>query len=405
MLQKIWTYSKWFGTQVWQQFVERDCLSNAASLTYTTLFAVVPLMTVTYWILSAFSDFSSVGESIQSFIFSNFVPQSSAVIKEQLVKFSAQAGQLTGFSVAFLVVTAFMMLVTIEKSFNLIWHVLEPRKGLQRFLLYWGVMTFGPPLLVAGTLISSYLISLPLVTGLDTFGLKETLLSYMPVIFSTAAFTVLYYAVPNTRVPFKHALLGGFITMILFEQAKNIFTLIVAKSNLAIIYGAFAAAPLFLSWLYLVWALVLIGAILVRTFSMKPEANESQQHPPLIQCLLLLQNLHAAHMTGKALSESELLDGIVISQSRRDQIFEVLENMRIIGLAEDESLILGRNLRSVSLWSLYQKLPEGMDLEALESVDELPRILPRLKEFVRVGVERLSVSIEDLFSQPGEVSH
>ena len=177
-----------------------------------------------------------------------------------------------------------MMLVTIEKSFNLIWHVLEPRKGLQRFLLYWGVMTFGPPLLVAGTLISSYLISLPLVTGLDTFGLKETLLSYMPVIFSTAAFTVLYYAVPNTRVPFKHALLGGFITMILFEQAKNIFTLIVAKSNLAIIYGAFAAAPLFLSWLYLVWALVLIGAILVRTFSMKPEANESQQHPPLIQC-------------------------------------------------------------------------------------------------------------------------
>ena len=79
--------------------------------------------------------------------------------------------------------------------------------------------------------------------------------------------------------------------------------------------------------------------------------------------------------------------------------------MRIIGLAEDESLILGRNLRSVSLWSLYQKLPEGMDLEALESVDELPRILPRLKEFVRVGVERLSVSIEDLFSQPGEVSH
>ena len=404
MLEKIWAYSKWFASQLWQQFVERDCLSNAASLTYTTLFAVVPLMTVAYATLSAISDFSSIGETIQSFIFSNFVPQSSAIIQDQLTKFSAQARQLTGFSGVFLVVTAFLMLVTIEKAFNLIWHVTEPRKGLQRFLLYWGVMTFGLPLLAAGVSISSYLFSLPLITGLDTFGLKETLLSYTPVLFTIAAFTLLYYAVPNTRVPFRHALLGGFLTMLMFELAKQLFGLIVAKSNLAIIYGAFAAVPLFLSWLYLVWALVLIGAIVVRTLSLKPEADEAQQQPALIQCLLILRNLHTAHMQGSSLTEPELLENLVISDKRKDRIFSVLQSLKVLGMTEDERLALSRSLRSISLWMLYQKLPEGLEPDTLARVDDLPQIIDRLKAFVSFGVDRLSVSLEELFNVTAEVS-
>ena len=72
MLGNLWAWARWFLGELVQQFVQRDCLSRAASLTYTTLFAVVPFMTVTYIILSTFSDLSVVGESIKSFIFTNF---------------------------------------------------------------------------------------------------------------------------------------------------------------------------------------------------------------------------------------------------------------------------------------------------------------------------------------------
>ena len=136
---------RWFGRQIGRQFLELGLMQSAGALTYTTLFAVVPLMTVAYTMMSVLPAFSGVGEQVQEFIFRNFVPESSSLVKETLTEFSSQARQLTFFGIAFLVVTAFMMLVTIEKSFNVIWHVAEPRRGLQRFLVYWGVLTVGRP--------------------------------------------------------------------------------------------------------------------------------------------------------------------------------------------------------------------------------------------------------------------
>src|SRR4029453_2317168 len=94
------------------------------------------------------------------------------------------------------------MLVTIEGAFNEIWQVAEARSGMQRLLTYWGVLTFGPPLVVAGLLVSSYLFSLPVVSNIDTHGLRQTMLGYLPPLLSAAGFTVLFFAVPNCRVNF-----------------------------------------------------------------------------------------------------------------------------------------------------------------------------------------------------------
>ena len=80
------------------------------------------------------------------------------------------------------------MIVTIEKTFNVIWQVPVQRKGLQRFLLYWGVLTFGPPLLVGSLIVSSYLLYLPFVSGLDTYGIRESLLAYIPIASEAAVF-------------------------------------------------------------------------------------------------------------------------------------------------------------------------------------------------------------------------
>ncbi|MCP4450860.1 MAG: YihY family inner membrane protein, partial [Planctomycetes bacterium] len=191
-----------------RQFLDHDCPARAGALTYTTLFAVVPMMTVAYAMLSILPAYDGVADRIESFIFQNFVPTSSTMVQEYLSEFSQRARGLSVMGFGFLFVTTFMLLVTIEGTFNTIWQVAEPRKGMQRILVYWGVMSMGPPMILSGILISFYLTSLPLLTGLDVFGLGTLLLSYMPLILTCFGFMVLYFAVPNTQVKLRHAFVG-----------------------------------------------------------------------------------------------------------------------------------------------------------------------------------------------------
>uniref|UniRef100_UPI0035650DEE YihY family inner membrane protein n=2 Tax=unclassified Pseudomonas TaxID=196821 RepID=UPI0035650DEE len=127
-----------------QRFLADRGANNAAALTYTTLFAVVPMMTVTFAMLSAVPAFQGTGEQIQAFIFRNFVPSAGEMVQEYLRNFTAQARQLTWIGVVVLAVTAFLMLLTIEKAFNTIWRVRQPRRGASSFLLYWAILSLGP---------------------------------------------------------------------------------------------------------------------------------------------------------------------------------------------------------------------------------------------------------------------
>lgn len=129
------------------RFVTDKAPNSAAALTYTTLFAVVPMMTVMFSMLSLIPAFHGMGESIQTFIFRNFVPSAGEAVETYLKSFTTQARHLTWVGVVFLAVTAFTMLVTIEKAFNEIWRVRQPRRGVGRFLLYWAILSLGPLLL------------------------------------------------------------------------------------------------------------------------------------------------------------------------------------------------------------------------------------------------------------------
>ncbi|MCP4467745.1 MAG: YihY family inner membrane protein, partial [Halieaceae bacterium] len=112
------------------------CSQNAAALTYMSLFALVPLLTVLYTMASAIPAFQGAENQMQTLLFKHMVPQSSAEIEGYLEKFSQQAKNLTGPGVAFLLVTAVLMLRNIEKAFNLIWRARENRSPLSSFLLY-----------------------------------------------------------------------------------------------------------------------------------------------------------------------------------------------------------------------------------------------------------------------------
>jgi membrane protein len=402
MLANVVVEFRWFGRQIVAQFGAHGLLDSAASLTYTTLFAVVPLMTVSYTILSMFPDFSTMGQQIQAFVFQNFVPASSAVIQERLEDFSRQARELTVAGFAFLLVTAFMMLVTMEKAFNEIWQVAEPRRGMHRFFVYWAVMTGGPPLVVAGLLISSYLISLPLITNEDTAVARQALLGWLPVLFSFIGFTVLFFGVPNCRVRFRDAIVGGLLTTLFFEGAKRFFTTIIGSANMQLVYGTFAAVPLFLTWVYLVWILILSGAIVVRTLGIERDDVVSDGAPMLVQTVRLLAFLRRAHLDGRPITRTDLNDAVKLSGAERDEVLTVLGEFKLVTSGTGDQLLLGRDLRGISLLELYRRLPHGLDADKLASVHDLPRLIAPLLENARYGESHLDIDLDSILKEDEE---
>src|SRR5690606_16949890 len=136
----------------------------------------------------------------------------------------SQARKLSVLGAIILIVTSYLMLANIEKIFNRIWGTLGNRRGLSGFLVYWGVLSFGPLLVGIGLLMHTYLLSFQMmVDSVDSLGLTAQLLKYLPWILTWMAFTLLFIAVPNCKVVFRYALVGGLVTTVLFQLIKGIF--------------------------------------------------------------------------------------------------------------------------------------------------------------------------------------
>lgn len=263
VLRVLWKFTR----KVARRFGEDRCLRVAGALSYTTLLALVPLTAVMFALFSRFEVFESWMTMVQEFIYGNFVPASGEVVSKYLRKFAANAGQLTAWGLLFLVITSLMVMATIERVFNDIWHVPHTRKRLHRYLSYGALLVLGPVLIGISLSSTSYLISLPLFSRHAPLGdLKVFLLAAVPVIFEWLAFWALYVVVPNYRVQRRHGLIGSLIATVMFEIAKRGFGFfVVGFTSYATIYGAVAALPVFLIWVYLSWTIILLGAVVTAT--------------------------------------------------------------------------------------------------------------------------------------------
>lgn len=390
-----------FCRYVLQRFRENGGTQTAAALTYTTLFAVVPLMTVTYALLSAVAAFEGVNETIQNFVFDNFLPDTGIVVQEKLAEFSSQARQLTAVGFLFLVVTAYMMLVNIETAFNRIWNVRRPRRGMSRFLLYWGILTLSPLLLGVGFAISSYLFSLPLVSDVDTFGLRERLLRLLPFALSTGAFTVLFASVPNTRVRIVDAVTGGVLCMLAFEGAKWGFAKVMQQTTVEVIYGTFAAVPLFLVWLYLTWTIVLVGAEVTHALGALRYEAVGGRAGALPAVLDFLERVHAQHQRGGALPRLRAQPLLLrLGPDLMPEVLAGLEAGDIVCRDANDDWLPARDFDRVSVDDVVRALP-GYWLEELSvdvSSDWHARLAERVQQVRRVREEALSLSLSELFA-------
>ncbi|MBA1247085.1 YihY family inner membrane protein [Pseudomonas luteola] len=369
MRQRLSDTFEW-GRFLVKRFLGDRAPNNAAALTYTTLFAVVPIMTVTFAMLSAIPAFQGTEEQIQIFIFHNFVPSTGETLEEHLRGFIEQARHLTWLGVALLAVTSLTMLVTIEKTFNDIWRVSQPRRGMSSFLLYWAILSLGPLLLGAGFAISTYIASLSMMSGRYAVMGTAVLLKFMPLLFSMAAFTLLYAAVPNTRVPLKHALVGGIFTSVLFEAAKSLFGLYVMFfPGYKLIYGAFATIPLFLVWIYVSWLIVLFGAELVCNLSSSKQWRR-QPIPTFLVLLGVLRVFLDRQQTGASLDLVELQkSGWKLPEDQWQPILDFLKKEKLVCHTSSGRWVLCRDLNTFTLTQLMEKSPWH-----LPEIDRLPEV-------------------------------
>ncbi|CAM2875549.1 virulence factor BrkB family protein [Vibrio rarus] len=230
---------------------------NAGYMAYITLLSLVPLTTVTLTALSKVPIFDGVGDTIQQFVFSNFVPAAGEAIQHTLNEFIANTGKMTSIGLIFLFFAALLLISAIDKNLNYIWRARKKRRTVYSFSMYWMVLTLGPLLMGMSLVFSSYISSLK-VWNEDTLHLMYSLL---PITFSFLAFFGLYLLVPNIKVRFNHALAGALVAGCLFEISKKLFAYYVSQfPSYQLIYGALAAVPLLFMWIYLCWMIVLIGA-------------------------------------------------------------------------------------------------------------------------------------------------
>jgi membrane protein len=402
-LSELWRWARY----LFDRYTADRCSENAAALTYMSLFALVPLLTVLYTMASAIPAFQGAEEQMQRLLFKHLVPSSSSNIEQYLNEFSQQAKNLTGPGVIFLLVTAILMLRNVEHAFNLIWRAREHRSAISSFLLYWAVLTLAPITIGLALGLSTYFAAVThALEHFHLFGANAVLVQFLPLLLSTTGFSLVYAAVPNCSVPFRHALIGGLFAALAFHAARDLFTQLVVGSNYTFIYGAFAAVPLFLLWIYLSWNIVLVGGILVHSFSAY-QSTEQANRPVVLKALDVLHVFWRKQQSGNTVRESELLDGrheIIrgLDSETWGTVREILLQKKVIAENDKGQYLLSRDLHTVSFGQLKEWVEKEQPLNGQGSTtandwrDSAYRLMEDQRKQQR---DFLSINLADLFSQ------
>ncbi|WP_121145024.1 virulence factor BrkB family protein [Orbus hercynius] len=243
---------------LWQR-INRDRLTtSAASLAYTSILALVPLITVIFSLLSAFPIFNEASQAFRTLVYNNLAPAASDTIQEYLDQFIANTNRMTVFGLIGLMATSLLLIRSIDNALNYIWRTKRTRSIMYNLTIYWTILTLGPMLIGASIAISSYIFS---VNWLSDNPVSHVFLGFLPFVISVIGFWLLYCIVPTESVPIKESMIGAIIAAMLFELGKKGFTLYVSSfPTYQLIYGVLSSIPLLLIWIYFSWCIILFGA-------------------------------------------------------------------------------------------------------------------------------------------------
>lgn len=307
----------------------------AGSLTFTTTLALVPLLTIVLAIFTTFPVFSSFRASLEGYFVQTVMPKGIAnTIIGNLTQFASKATRLSAVGAVALMFTSSAMMATVERAFNQIWRVKRKRPLPQRVLMYWALLTLGPLLFGLSLTVTSqlFLATSGVMATVPLFG--ALFYTAVSLALTTGAYTLLYMAVPHRFVDWRDAVWGGLVAAVAFEIAKRLFGVFIKQfPNYTIIYGALAALPLFLLWMYLSWMITLVGALI--TAALPVVKYERWWYEPIpggafVDAVAMLKVLHG----GVKVSDTALVSSAAIRAHTRigyDEMTMLLDRMVTVG--------------------------------------------------------------------------
>jgi len=250
------------GVMIARGFIRDELLLRASALTYTSLLSLMPLLLVSVSLIGLVGGQDRIIDRLVDQL-TAVSPDAREIILTRLRE--TRIGSLGTVGGTLLIVTAIMTLRHLEKTLNDIWGIRKGRSWPRRFSDYLAVLIVAPILTATAISLSTTMQSGELFTQLLESPMVSTAyhsgLRYLPQLLFTVAFTFLYWFFPNTRVRPLSALLGGLIAMLLFSLARYAYVdLSVGAARYSVIFGGMVALPLMLVWLFVCWAIVLLGA-------------------------------------------------------------------------------------------------------------------------------------------------
>jgi membrane protein len=362
-----------FTVALVNRFREERVTQTAGSLTYTSLLAMVPLLTVALAVSTAFPVFDEWTTALQLFILENVLPDTPAIdtVMDQVNSFTRNVGRLTAIGLLGFAVTSVMLMLTVDNALNRIFRVQRRRSIAQNIFMYWAVITLGP-LLVGASLSATYMAVRHSVMALQLELVADLLLDLVPFALTALALIVLYWLVPARRVEWSHAFVGGVLAAIGFELAKRGFAIYLTRvPTYTLIYGAFATIPIFLVWLYLSWLVVLTGAILTAmlpAFRSKPERHRVPGEA-LADAVGVLSHLAQAHQQGRRVPLNRLARELRVLPDRVEEILERARALGWVARTEKDRWVLSRDPATIHLADIYRTFIFDADAVGVPEAD------------------------------------
>lgn len=400
------TFMRFVGSRFWGD----NLFEAAGSLAYTTVFALVPLATVVFGMLSAFPVYADLRSQLTNYVFANFVPSAARSVQGYISEYSLNASQLTAAGIIALVLSLLITLTSVESIFNRIWRVPVARPRFARFLVYWTVLTLGTLIAVASMSLSAKLFAMSMFSSEPGRVLESMMLRMAPSSIELVAFLLLYRVVPHRTVQWRHALAGALLATVVFEFVKwGMGIYLGTFRSYEKLYGTVAFIPIFLLWIYLSWVAVLLGASFASSlsaFRYQPVALRLPEGCEIYGLLRMLGRFHAARAQGHGLHADELreLDPI-LTDTLVQEMLAKLSDVEVVKRAETGEWLLSRDLADVSLQELYVVAQLRVPIEeiVLPMRDdvlgcEVMQVIDELRLPLREAMKR---KVSTIYSEPG----
>ena len=391
-----------------RHYLEDNCQQKAASLTYTTLLSIVPVLTILLIILSSVPALGDVRAQIYQVIYTNLLPQSSMQVSQYINEFTEKSTNLTAMGIVVLFVTTVMTLLTIETAFNQIWRVEDKSGGMKSMVRYWLLLTIGPLVLGTAFIVSSTVQSLSFLNQqVAGYGIDWAFwIHIVTFCVTTGGFIGMYWFIPKAYVPIKNAAIAGVIAALSFELLKYIFSIAMSHAtNYEAVYGAFAALPIFLLWIYLSWNLILVGVEISYTLTIF-ETKEVYPRHPLFSLLDMLNLVYDRYQVGQPVDEQDLRE--VLGRKELPKWYTYINYLKqcdLIAVTENNHYVLKKDLSQMSLWEFYTTLPYPLpikdELDQMDKSMQTPWLSLLTNRFIHTenfAKKTLDIPLADIFS-------